>query len=286
MSAAGVTTRSERRAFGGVQGFYEAASAACGGPMRFGVFLPPAALAGARVPAVYVLAGLECNEETFAAKAGAQRAAAELGLALVTSDTSPRATRLPGDDASWDFGQGAGFYVDASVAPWSSAYRMFTHVTEELPAWVEAAFPVRGDARGVMGHSMGGHGALVAALRRPERYRSVSALAPIVAPSEVAWGQKAFAGYLGEDRAAWSEWDACALVAAGRRFDGPIYIDQGTSDRFLDTQLRPERLVAACAAGGQPLELHRRDGYDHSYYFIATFVDDHLRHHAAALAAT
>lgn len=280
-----VTTRSERRTFDGVQGFYEAPSAACGGPMRFGVFLPPAALAGRRVPAVYVLAGLECSEETFAIKAGAQRAAAALGLALVTCDTSPRATRWPGNDAAWDFGQGAGFYVDATQAPWAAAYRLFTHVTEELPALVEAAFPVRADARGIMGHSMGGHGALVAALRRPERYRSVSAFAPIVAPSQVPWGQKAFAGYLGVDRAAWADWDACALVAAGRRFPAAPLVDQGEDDRFLTVQLQPERLEATCAAAGQPLELRRRPGYDHSYWFIATFVDEHLRHHAATLAA-
>jgi S-formylglutathione hydrolase len=276
-------TRSERPCFAGVQGFYESHSAACGGPMRFGVYLPPAALAGAKVPAVYVLAGLECNEETFASKAGAQRAAARLGLALVTCDTSPRATRIPGDDASWDFGQGAGFYLDATQAPWSATYRMFTHVTEELPAWVEAHFPVRAGVRGILGHSMGGHGALVAALRRPERYRSVSAFAPIVAPSQVPWGQKAFAGYLGEDRAAWAEWDACALLAAGRRFPGPLRIDQGAGDKFLATQLLPERLEAAAAAAGQAIDLRRRPGYDHAYYFIASFVDEQLEHHAGAL---
>ena len=234
---------------------------------------------------MYFLAGLECNEQTFAIKAGAQRAAAELGLVLVTSDTSPRATRYPGDDASWDFGVAASFYVDATQEPWRRSYRMDSYVTRELPAVVERHFPVRPDARGIFGHSVGGHGALALALRNPGRYRSVSALAPVVAPSQVPWGQKAFAGYLGDARDAWSAYDACALVRA-RPLPGKLLIDVGTADKFLDTQLKPELFEAACADAGQPLELRRHAGYDHGYYFVATFVADHLAHHAAALAAS
>ena len=278
-----LTVRSEQRLFDGVQGFYEHASAACAGAMRFSVYLPPQAGAGQKVPVLYWLAGLSCTEETFVIKAGAQRVAAQLGLALVTCDTSPRQARFPGDEEHWDFGQGAGFYLDATQAPWSAAYRMYTYVTEELPGLVESHFPIRAGARGVFGHSMGGHGALVVALRRPERYRSVSAFAPVVAPGQVPWGQKAFARYLGEDRAAWADWDTVELLRAGRRFGGTLLVDQGTSDKFLERELRPELLEAACSAAGQPLTLRRREGYDHSYYFIASFVEEHLRHHARAL---
>ncbi|HEX6837409.1 MAG TPA: S-formylglutathione hydrolase [Polyangia bacterium] len=274
--------RAEHRAFDGRQGFYEHDSAACAGPMRFSIYLPPAALGGARVPALYFLAGLTCNDETFMVKAGAQRVAAALGLALVACDTSPRAARFDGDDEAWDFGVGAGFYVDATEAPWSEAYRMHSYVVDELPALVEREFPVDGAARGIFGHSMGGHGALVAALRRPERYRSVSAFAPISAPSEVPWGQKAFSRYLGADRARWAEWDACALLGRST-FPGTLLVDQGTADKFLVEQLKPERLREACAAAGQPLALRVHDGYDHSYWTIATFVEEHLRHHARAL---
>jgi S-formylglutathione hydrolase len=250
--------------------------------MRFGVFVPEAASRTPR-PALYYLAGLECNEQTFAVKGGAQRAAAELGLVLVTCDTSPRAARFPGDDASWDFGQSASFYVDATEAPWRQAYRMETYVTRELPEIVEASFPVLPDARGIFGHSMGGHGALVLALRNPGRYRSVSAFAPIVAPSRVPWGRKAFAGYLGPDEAAWAGYDACALVR-GRPLSIPLLVDQGRADKFLDVQLKPELFEAACAEAGQSLQLRRHAGYDHSYYFIATFVGEHLAHHARLLA--
>ncbi|MFO0682296.1 MAG: S-formylglutathione hydrolase [Sandaracinus sp.] len=279
-----LVTRAEHACFGGRQGFYERASAACGGPMRFSVFLPPAALAGAKVPALYYLAGLTCNEEHLPTKGGAQRLAAELGLALVACDTSPRSARTPGDDASWDFGVGAGFYLDATEAPWSSTYRMETHLTEELVPWVEAAFPIAADRRGIFGHSMGGHGALTLALRHPALFTSASALAPIVAPSEVPWGQKAFTGYLGEDRARWRAHDACALVRERPRPGTTFLVDQGLADKFLERELRPERFEEACAAAGQPLVLRRHPGYDHSYYFITTFVGDHLRHHAAALA--
>jgi len=277
----GLETLSEHRCEGGLQGFYSHASEVTGGPMRFGVYVPERATR-APCPAVYYLAGLECNEQTFAIKAGAQRTAAALGLVLVTSDTSPRAARYPGDDASWDFGIAASFYVDATREPWRRSYRMDTYVTRELRAIVERHFPVRPDARGIFGHSMGGHGALALALRNPGLYRSVSALAPVVAPSQVPWGQKAFAGYLGDARDAWSAYDACDLVRARPRPD-KLLIDVGTADKFLTTQLKPELFEAACADAGQPLELRRRAGYDHGYYFIATFVADHLAHHAAAL---
>jgi S-formylglutathione hydrolase len=282
MATPGLEMLSERRCFGGVQGFYRHDSEAAAGPMRIGVFVPDGAARSPR-PALYFLAGLTCTEETFAIKGGAQRAAAALGLVLVTCDTSPRAARYPGDDAEEDFGLGASFYVDATQAPWSATYRMDTYVTQELPALVEASFPVIPDARGIFGHSMGGHGALALALRNPGSYRSVSAFAPIVAPSRVPWGRKAFAGYLGPDEAAWAAYDACALVRA-RPLPIPLLVDQGTADKFLDVQLKPELFEAACADAGQALRLRRHAGYDHSYYFIASFVDEHLAHHARALA--
>jgi len=282
MSSA-VTVRSEHRSFGGVQGFYEHESATVGGPMRLGVFLPPKALKGERVPAVYFLAGLTCTEETFAMKAGAQRVAAELGLALVTCDTSPRHARVPGDDASWDFGLGAGYYLDATEAPWSGAYQMASWVTRELPDVVEARFPIRSDARGLMGHSMGGHGALTLALKHPGRYRSLSALAPIASLSRIDWGKRCLPRYLGDHPAAWAAHDAIELLKT-RRFPGTILVDQGTADNFIE-RLRPEALQAACEAAAQPLSLCMRDGYDHGYFFVASFVDDHLRHHAASLGS-
>ena len=281
----GMVTRKEHRCFDGLQGFYEHQSAACGGPMRFAVYQPPAALRGERVPVLYYLAGLTCTEETFAIKSGAQRVAAELGLALVSCDTSPRETRFPGDDVEDDFGLGAGFYLDATEAPWSSAYQMYTYVTRELREAVESTFPVDGARRGIFGHSMGGHGALVIALRNPDDYRSVSAFAPVATPSEVPWGQKAFLGYLGEDRSAWLAWDASALVRTGRRFDGTILVDQGTADSFLAKQLRPDLFETACAEAGQPLALSRREGYDHGYFFVSSFMERHLRWHHGLLAA-
>ncbi|MDQ3367873.1 MAG: S-formylglutathione hydrolase [Myxococcota bacterium] len=272
-------TRSEQRCFGGTQGFYELDSAAIGGPMRFAVFVPP----GERPPPVlYYLAGLTCTEETFPAKAGAQRVAAELGLALVACDTSPRHARYDGDAADWDFGQGAGFYLDATRAPWAETYRMETHVVDELRAAVERSFPVAGDRRGIVGHSMGGHGALTLALRHPGVYQSVSALAPIVAPSVVPWGEKAFAGYLAEQNE-WAAHDTCELIRAGRTWASPPLVDQGLADKFLERELRPELLEAACAEAGASVTVRRHAGYDHSYYFIATVVEDHLRHHAAVL---
>jgi len=275
-------TLAEHACHGGTQGFYRHSAASCAGPMRVGVFVPPQAAKGP-VPVVLALAGLTCTEETFAIKAGAQRVAAELGLMLVTPDTSPREPELPGDRDSWDFGQGAGFYVDATAAPWSANYRMFSYVTEELPAWLAAKFPADTKRMGVMGHSMGGHGALVAALRRPDLFRACSAFAPIAAPSDVPWGVKAFTNYLGPDRAAWARYDASALMRT-TPFAGEILVDQGLADKFLAEQLRPERLEEAAAASGQKLRLRRHAGYDHGYFFIQSFVADHLAHHARVLA--
>ncbi len=279
-----VTVRSEHRCFGGVQGYYEHHSVACAGTMRFAVFVPPHA-DNAKLPVLYWLAGLTCTEETFAIKAGAQRVAAELGVIIVTLDTSPRSARHDGDDASWDFGVGAGFYLDATQAPWSANYNMETWVVSELRTVVEARFPVDSDRRGIFGHSMGGHGALTLGLRHATLYKSVSAFAPIVAPSVVPWGQKAFSNYLGDDAASWRAHDACALIQDGKRFASPPLIDQGTADAFLEKQLQPERFEAACLKANQPFSLRRHDGYDHGYFFIATVIGDHLRHHAQVLKA-
>jgi len=231
---------------------------------------------------LYYLAGLTCTEETFVIKAGAQRVAAELGLMLIAPDTSPRGAGVPGEDADWDLGTGAGFYVDATREPWARHYRMYSYVTEELPRVIGASFPAAMDRQGIFGHSMGGHGALICALRNPGRYRSLSAFAPIVAPAQVPWGIKAFSAYLGEPRTAWREWDATELVRK-RAFDGLILIDQGLGDKFLTEQLQPERFEEAAKASAQRLTLRRHQAYDHGYFFIATFIADHLRHHASAL---
>lgn len=274
-------TISEQRSFGGTVGFYAAPSATLGLETRFAIFTPKQAVQG-KVPVLTYLAGLTCTEETFMIKAGAQRLAAELGIMLVAPDTSPRGAGIPDEDKDWDFGIGAGFYVDATAEPWSRHYRMYGFVTEELPALIAAHFPAQADRQGIFGHSMGGHGALVCALRNPGRYRSVSAFAPIAAPSQVPWGQKAFALYLGPDRASWLAYDATALVER-TTFPGEILIDQGLTDKFLAEQLRPELFEAACRKSDQKLRLRRHQGYDHSYYFIASFVDDHIRHHAREL---
>ncbi|KAF1063017.1 S-formylglutathione hydrolase [Burkholderia gladioli] len=279
---------SSHAAFGGEQRFYRHDSAAIGLPMKFSVFLPrQAAHEGARVPALFFLAGLTCNEETFMIKAGAQRFAAEHGIALIAPDTSPRGANVPGEAAAWDFGVGAGFYLDASEAPWATHYRMESYIVDELRALVLGALPIEGTRLGIFGHSMGGHGALTLALRHPGVWRSVSAFAPIAAPMRCAWGEKAFTGYLGEDRERWKEHDASELVArsdAPRYADG-ILVDQGLADQFLPTQLNPEVFEAACREAGQPLTLRRHEGYDHGYYFISTFIADHLAHHAKTLLA-
>lgn len=275
-------TVSEHASFGGVQGFYEHASDCIGLPMRFGVFVPPQARTR-KVPGLFYLAGLTCTEETFAVKACPQRLAAELGLLLVTPDTSPRNTGIKGATVDWDLGEGAGFYVDARSSPWSAHWRMESYVTDELRDLVAARFPVDVSNIGIFGHSMGGHGALTLALRHPRRYRSVSALSPIAAPMQCPWGQKAFNAYLGSDQARWAEHDATALIIAGSRMPPPL-IDQGLDDKFLAAgQLLPDKLETACISAGQPLTLRRHEGYDHGYYFIATFLDDHLRHHAKTL---
>ncbi len=277
----GIETLSEHRCFGGVQGFYRHDSAEIGLPMKFGVFVPPQAAHGP-MPVLFFLAGLTCNEETFAIKAGAQRVAAELGLAIVTPDTSPRDTGIEGADASWDFGHGAGFYLDATQEPWTKHFRMESWITRELRQMVMTNFPTRPDKVGISGHSMGGHGALTLALRHPGLYQSVSAIAPICAPSQCPWGEKAFGGYLGPDRAAWAEHDATELMKAGVQLPS-LLIDQGLADNFLATQLHPHLFETLCQQSGQPLSLRRHAGYDHGYYFIASFFEDHLRHHAQAL---
>jgi S-formylglutathione hydrolase len=275
-------TLAVHRLFGGRQGYYRHDSSETGTSMRFAVFTPPQAAEGA-CPVLYCLAGLTCTEENFAVKSGAQRRAAELGLVLVMPDTSPRGLDLPGEHDAYDFGAGAGFYVDATEAPWSVNYRMYSYVTRELPALVAEEFPVDEERTGICGHSMGGHGALVSALRNPGRYRSVSAFAPIAAPMHCPWGRKAFRGYLGVNQASWRKWDACALIEDGHRLPA-LLVDQGLADGFLAEQLQPERLDAACAAASMPLTLRRQPGYDHSYFFIASFVADHLEWHAERLA--
>ncbi|MGH8505557.1 MAG: S-formylglutathione hydrolase [Stenotrophobium sp.] len=276
-----VETRAEHACFGGRMGFYSHRSTQTGSDMRFAVFVPPQAAQHA-VSALYWLSGLTCTEETFMLKAGAQRQAAELGLMLVACDTSPRGLGLPGDAEHWDFGVGAGFYLDATESPWSAHYRMGSYVDEELPALIEREFPARMDRRGIFGHSMGGHGALVTALRNPSRWHSVSAFAPICNPAAVPWGEKAFGHYLGADRAAWKSWDASALMRK-KSYPGTVLIDQGLADQFLEEQLKPEHLEDAAQASGQALSLRRHAGYDHSYWFIQSFIADHLAHHAHAL---
>lgn len=273
--------RSRHACFGGSMAFYQHPSTATGTTMRFGVFLPPQA-EKTSCPALYFLAGLTCTEETFAIKGGAQRYAAEHGLILIMPDTSPRGLNLPGEAESWDFGEGAGFYIDATEAPWAGRYNMASYVTQELPALVECKFPVSPHRRGVFGHSMGGHGALVTALRDPARWHSVSALAPIANPVAVPWGQKAFTKFLGADQASWSQWDASMLMF-NRAYPGAILVDQGLGDQFLTEQLHPEALEAAAAASGQQLTLRRHDGYDHSYWFIQSVMADHIAHHARQL---
>lgn len=276
---------SEHACFGGVQGFYRHDSVAIGLPMRFSVYQPPQAKHHP-VPVLFYLAGLTGSEETFMIKAGAQRFAAQHGIMVVTPDTSPRDTGITGATDNWDFGEGAGFYLDATQAPWNQHFNMDSYVTQELRRLILDAFPAQADRIGVFGHSMGGHGALVLALRNPDIYRSVSAFAPVVAPAQCPWGQKAFAHYLGADQADWQQYDASELMQKRTTpFPDGILIDQGLNDKFLQEQLLPNEFEAACAVAQQPLTLRRHAGYDHSYYFIATFIEDHLAFHQRILGA-
>jgi S-formylglutathione hydrolase len=272
--------------FGGIVGYYSHFSESCNSQMNFAVYEPPQAKLEP-VPVLYFLSGLTCTEENFMAKAGVQRFAAEYGLMVVAPDTSPRHTGIPGEDTDWDFGSGAGFYVDATVKPWSQHYQMYSYVVEELPQLIAQHFPVLRDRdlpshQSIFGHSMGGHGALVCAFRNPSRYQSVSAFAPICAPMQCPWGQKAFTNYLGPDQNQWRAYDASELIKT-TTYKGPILVDQGTTDTFLTGQLLPEKLEQAGAEVAMPLTLRRQDGYDHSYYFIATFMADHMHVHATAL---
>lgn len=276
-------TVSTNRAFEGMQGVYKHRSRATGTEMTFSVFVPPQAAAGAKCPVVWYLSGLTCTHANVTEKGEFRRAAAELGLIFVAPDTSPRGEGVPGDpQGAYDFGLGAGFYVDATVAPFAQHYRMYSYIVDELPALIAENFPADRSRQSIMGHSMGGHGALTIALNHTDRYRAVSAFAPIVAPSRVPWGEKALTGYLGPDRAAWRAHDACALIEDGRRVS-EILVDQGEADPFLANQLKPELLEQACARAGQKLTLRRHPGYDHSYYFISAFMADHLRWHAERL---
>ena len=277
-----IETLSEKTCFDGVQGFYSHGSETCVCPMNFAVYQPPQAGGGTKLPALTYLAGLTCTPETFAVKAGAQRVAAELGVILIMPDTSPREVNLPGEDDSYDFGQAANFYLDATREPWSRHYQMASYLTQELQAVVAANFPVDTDRQGIFGHSMGGHGALTLHLKNPGLYKTCSAFAPVVAPMQVPWGNKAFTGYLGDDTEAWKAYDACQLVAA-RPSKANILIDQGTQDQFLERELKPHLFETAANEAGQPHELRWHGGYHHSYYFIQTFVEDHIRHHADAL---
>ena len=277
-------TLSTNRMFGGVQGVYRHQSRETKTPMTFSVFLPPqAAEAGARLPVVWYLSGLTCTHANVTEKGQFQRACAELGLIFVAPDTSPRGEGVPDDaERAYDFGLGAGFYVDATQAPWAANYRMESYIVSELPELIAVNFPVDMARQGLTGHSMGGHGALTLALKNPGRWKSVSAFAPISSPMRCPWGEKALGGYLGEDRAAWRRYDATALIEDGARV-AELLVDQGEADNFLAGQLKSELLAEACQKAGLPLTLRRQPGYDHSYYFIASFMDDHLRWHAERL---
>jgi len=274
-------TLSEQRCFGGVQGIYRHQSSETGTPMQFSVFTPPQAKNGA-VPVLWYLSGLTCTEENFTVKAGAQRYAADHGIMLVAPDTSPRGAAIEGEDESYDFGSGAGFYVDALVDPWKKNYRMYSYITQELPRLLFDNFSADRARQGITGHSMGGHGALTIGLKHPDVYQSISAFSPICAPMQCPWGQKALAGYLGDDKEKWAAYDASALIAAGYR-SGEILVDQGGDDDFLEGQLMPEKFEGACAAANQALTLRMQAGYDHSYYFIASFIGDHIAFHGQRL---
>jgi S-formylglutathione hydrolase len=278
-----LTTLEEHRCHGGIQGVYRHDSSATQCAMEFAVYVPPQAEHG-KVPVLYWLSGLTCTWANFTEKAGVQRHAAAHGLIIVAPDTSPRRVGLPGEDDAYDFGSGAGFYVDATEQPWVRHYRMYTYVTQELPALIEASLPIDRERRGIFGHSMGGHGALICALKNPGRYRSLSAFAPIGAPMRCPWGEKAFSGYLGNDRSTWREYDATEL-AAHTDWRTEVLVDQGTADEFLLGQLKPHLLQEAFAEAGIPLTLRYQAGYDHSYYFMASFIGQHLAHHARLLEA-
>lgn len=277
-----IKLNSEYKSFGGKLGFYSHPSSTCNSEMRFAVYQPPQATSE-HVPILYWLSGLTCTEENFIIKAGAQKYAAEHGLLLVAPDTSPRNTGIPGEDENWDLGSGAGFYVDATEKPWSSHYKMYSYVIEELPTLIAKNFPVKQDKQSIFGHSMGGHGALICAMRNPEKYKSVSALAPIVTPMQSVLGQKVFTAYLGDNKEDWRNYDASELVKKVG-FHSPILIDQGSADNFYqEKQLLPDVFEKACKEVNQPLKLRYQEGYDHSYYFIASFMEDHIRHHASFL---
>ncbi|WP_207462225.1 S-formylglutathione hydrolase [Azospirillum sp. SYSU D00513] len=279
-----LTFVSGNKSFDGWHKRYRHRSTVLNCDMVFAIYLPPQATPANPVPVLYWLSGLTCTDENFMQKAGAQRMAAELGIAIVCPDTSPRGQGVPDDEAgAYDFGLGAGFYLNATQEPWARHYRMHDYVVKELPDLIEKSFPVS-DRRSVSGHSMGGHGAITCALRNPGRYRSVSAFSPITNPMNCPWGEKAFTNYLGSERRSWAEWDSCALIAnATERL--PLLVDQGDSDDFLENQLKPDALRQAAAAAGHPLTLRMQPGYDHSYYFIASFIADHLKHHADSLRA-
>ncbi|XP_070538674.1 S-formylglutathione hydrolase-like [Ptychodera flava] len=281
---AAITQVSSNKMFGGLQKVYSHESAECKCKMTFGVYLPPAAETD-KCPVLYWLSGLTCTEQNFVTKAGAQRVAAELGIIVVAPDTSPRGCNIEGEDESYDFGSGAGFYVDATEEKWKTNYRMYSYVTKELPEIINKNFPTKPESASIFGHSMGGHGALICAFKNPGKYKSVSAFAPICNPVVCPWGQKAFTGYLGSNQETWKEHDATHLVA---KYNGPILdilIDQGKDDNFLAGQLFPENFVSACRENKVPVVLRMQEGYDHSYFFIATFVEDHIRHHAKYLKA-
>ena len=274
--------KSEYRCFDGTVAYYSHFSTVCNHQMNFAVYLPPQAKFKP-VPILYYLSGLTCTEDNFTVKAGAQRYAAQYGIMLVAPDTSPRNTGIAGEDDAWDLGSGAGFYIDATVEPWQQHYQMYSYVTQELPQLIQANFPVLTNKQSIFGHSMGGHGALICALKNPDQYLSVSAFAPIAAPISCPWGEKAFTAYLGEDKQQWQEYDASELVKK-TQLDYPILIDQGTADTFYEQkQLLPEIFQSACQEVGQTLNLRLQPGYDHSYFTISTFIEDHIKHHAAVL---
>lgn len=277
---------SEARSYAGTQFVYEFASAELQGTTRIGLYVPDSAASGStEVPALVWLSGLTCTEDNFVSKAGAQRVASELGLVVIAPDTSPRGEDVPDDpDGAWDFGLGAGFYVNATQAPWSTHYRMRAYVENELLAAVSSVAAIDQNRVGLFGHSMGGHGALTIGMRNPQTFNSISAFAPICAPLQCPWGEKALGHYLGEDRASWREYDACALIEDGAR-PAALLVDQGASDDFLQKQLKPELLEAACAAAEVKLELRRQEGFDHSYFFISSFIEDHMRWHYSQLGS-